>query len=395
MKSRRKPHQGEGDATSRVPESDVAFPILFAETTPAEYLERYKTFDITAVLSEWLGPIGHSGKKDKILILTSSDPPDAHADLVAVELVRRGEKVCRFNTDTFLDAFDLSIPMGDKAPEIATLSCSGFTIPLNEVKSVWFRRPLIPEPGLTLDPNSLAHRDEYDFIRREAEAALNGVFGALSDAFWVTHPDTLKAADDKILMLRVAQQLGLHIPRTLVTNEPNQARNFFYACDGKMIVKTFRGYMGSISSELKAIWTSPVLPQHLQQIELVRKVPCLFQEYVPKDVELRVTIIGRKVFACEIHSQNSDISRDDWRRYDLENTPYLACSLPKAVEIACLKLLEHFNLPFGAIDLIRRPDGVYVFLEVNANGQWLWIQELTDLPLVEAMAALLQNGCSK
>lgn len=392
MKSRRASGHLKHEAANSASEADSAFPLLFAEATPAEYLEHAQSFDITSLLSEWLGPIGKSGRRDKILILTSQDPPDAHADFVAVELVRRGETVCRFNTDTFLQSFELSISLESSKQASSTLASSQFSIPLEEVKSVWFRRPLIPEPGLTRDPGSLAHRDEYDFVRREAEAALHGVFAVLSDSFWVTHPDTLKAADNKISMLRVARQLGLQIPRTLVTNDPKRARDFFHACDRRMIVKTFRGYSGSISGELKAIWTSPVLEEHLERIELVRNVPCLFQEYVPKDVELRVTVIGRRVFACEIHSQRSAISRDDWRRYDLDNTPYVACSLPDAVELACLKLLDAFSLPFGAIDLIRRPDGTYVFLEVNANGQWLWIEELTELPLVAAMADLLQKG---
>ena len=392
MKSRRRRGAGGTDAPGSSSAADQAFPLLFAEPTPAEYLEHAQPFDITSVLSQWLGPVGPSGRRDKVLIVTSQDPPDAHADFVALELVRRGETVCRFNTDTFLRSFELGIALANPGPAGCTLASADFSLPLDEVKSVWFRRPVIPEPGLTRDPGSLAHRDEGDFIRRETEAALYGVFGMLADAFWVTHPDTLKAADNKISMLRVARELGLQIPRTLVTNDPLRARDFFHACDGKMIVKTFRGYSGSIAGELRAIWTSPVREEHLQHIGRVRHVPCLLQEYVPKDVELRVTVIGRKVFACEIHSQLSARSRDDWRRYDLDHTPYVACSLPEAVEAACLKLLDMFHLPFGAIDLIRRPDGAYVFLEVNANGQWLWIEELTRLPLVAAMADLLQRG---
>lgn len=392
MQRRRQPPQIHNKEVAITNEAGLAFPMLFAEATPAEYFERSPSFDITTILSQWLGPMEGSGEKDKILILTSKDPSDAHADVVAVNLVRSGENVCRLDTDTFLESVQLSIAVGTESGTVSSLITPDFSIPLNEVKSVWFRRPLIPEPGLTSDPESLAHRDEHDFIRREAEAALYGVFGALSDAFWITHPDVLKAADNKVLMLQVAQQLGMNIPRTLVTNDPGKARDFFGACGGKMIVKTFRGYSGSISGELRAIWTSPVLEEHLQKFDLIRKVPCLFQEYVPKDVELRVTVIGRKVFACEIHSQRSAISRDDWRKYDLENTPYIACMLPQEIERACLRLMDIFKLPFGAIDLIRRPDGAYVFLEINANGQWLWIQELTGLPLVEAMSELLAAG---
>lgn len=140
------------------------------------------------------------------------------------------------------------------------------------------------------------------------------------------------------------------------------------------------------------ILTNCVRREHLDQIERVRHVPCLFQEYVPKEIELRVTVIGRRVFAAEIHSQCSPISLDDYRRYDFARTPYHPHTLPPDLESACLRVLEHYGLSYGALDLIRRPDGAYVFLEINANAQFLWIQDLTGMPLREALADMLIRG---
>ena len=49
--------------------------------------------------------------------------------------------------------------------------------------------------------------------------------------------------------------------------------------------------------------------------------PMILQAYVPKQPELRITVVGRQVFAAEIHSQQTHHTRHDWRRYDLSNTP--------------------------------------------------------------------------
>ena len=116
--------------------------------------------------------------------------------------------------------------------------------------------------------------------------------------------------------------------------------------------------------------------------------PGIFQEYVPKRVETRITIVGDEVFASEIDSQSNPATIHDWRR-DFANTRYRTHELPVAVAKKCLDFVRMLNLKFGALDFVIRPDGAYVFLEINPNGQWLWIENLTGLPIGNAIATLL------
>jgi len=46
-------------------------------------------------------------------------------------------------------------------------------------------------------------------------------------------------------------------------------------------------------------------------------------------------------------------------------------------------------LSFGAIDLLLTPTGEYVFLEINPNGQWYWLELITGIPLTNAMCDVL------
>jgi glutathione synthase/RimK-type ligase-like ATP-grasp enzyme len=110
---------------------------------------------------------------------------------------------------------------------------------------------------------------------------------------------------------------------------------------------------------------------------------------VPKRFELRVTVVGEQVFAAEIHSQQTNRTRVDWRRYDLSHTPHLPHALPEHVQVKCVELVRRLGLCYGAIDLILTPDGRYVFLEINPSGQYMWIEERTGLPISEAVANLL------
>lgn len=362
------------------------FALLFAEDVPAQHLRPPPGYDITQGLARLLGRGGATGRRDTVLIISSS--ADLHVDAVALEVARRGAPVRRLVWPQC--RLSLRIGGGLKKGGISQLALPSDDVALEEVKSVWLR-----SADLLFERPAEGAGDVDEFMRRETDAVFRGLCSGLDTALWVSHPNAIQAANNKMDQLRLAESMDLAVPKTLVTNDPKQAREFFDECNGNMVLKTFTGWLGPVSRRPRAVYTSRILPEHLEQLDRVSQLPCLFQEYVPKDVEVRVTIIGKRVFAAEIHSQLSPISKDDWRRYDLANTPYTAAQLPAAVEDACLRILEHYGLAFGAIDMIRRPDGTYVFLELNPNGQWLWIQELTRLPLVEAMVDLLVVGASQ
>ena len=211
------------------------------------------------------------------------------------------------------------------------------------------------------------------------------------DCLWVNHPDRIRRANMKIHQLKVAGQLGLEIPRTIVTNDPEEANKFIGTLRGPIVVKPLsRGYIDD-NDQPGAIYTNLIETKHIEQIHQIKYTPSLFQEYVPKDVELRITVVGNQIFTAEIHSQQKEEARHDWRR-DALALEHREHSLPDDIKLKCIQLTKTFGLEFGAIDMILTPDGRYVFLEINPNGQWAWIEELTGLPISEALIGLLVQG---
>jgi glutathione synthase/RimK-type ligase-like ATP-grasp enzyme len=253
------------------------------------------------------------------------------------------------------------------------------------IRSVWYRQPAAPILPASLGP------DERRFADGEVRATLSGLFQVF-DWFWVNHPDRSRIAGSKILQLKTAQEIGFRIPKTLVTNDPERVRAFFHACDGNIIYKPF--YSGFFVGTENACFTSPVSLEKLSQIDLIANTPGIFQERLPKRIELRITVIGRKVFATEIHSQTATDSLSDWRRADIETLPHDVHALPHDIEARCLKLLDRFDLAYGAIDMVVTPGGDYVFLENNPSGQFGWIENKTGQPLTEALAKMLIAGHS-
>jgi len=207
---------------------------------------------------------------------------------------------------------------------------------------------------------------------------------------WINNPHANQAARRKFPQIRMAAALGLRVPRTLVTNDAAAARAFHDDLDGRLLCKSMSAIGFEDGEQYRPIFSRRVTPDefaaHLGQIALC---PSLLQEYIDKDHELRVTIVGDDLFCCRIDSQGIEGAETDWRRVDPFAVPHRIVPPPPGVEQALRATLSRYGLRFGTFDLIVTPAGEPVFLELNPNGQWLWIEMITGAAMGEAMADLL------
>lgn len=315
-------------------------------------------------------------------ILIVSTKYDPHVDFLIPRLTERHIPFVRFNTEDFPLRSKLTVNFDESGRHREILSLPNSPVTAGEdIISVWYRRPApfeFPEE-FALAVRMFAEEETRDMIRGLWE---------LLDCLWVNHPEHIRRANSKLHQLNIAHQIGLEIPNTIVTNDPDQARKFIGFCRSGVIVKPLSRGLVDEHGQPMAFYTSVVEPEQVRQIQLIQYTPTFFQEYIPKDVELRITVVGNQVFTAEIHSQQRDDTRHDWRRNAL-TLEHKEHQLPEDIRLKCIQLTKAFNLEFGAIDMILTPDGRYVFLEINPNGQWAWIEELTGLPISEALIGLL------
>jgi glutathione synthase/RimK-type ligase-like ATP-grasp enzyme len=116
--------------------------------------------------------------------------------------------------------------------------------------------------------------------------------------------------------------------------------------------------------------------------------PILMQEEVSKARELRVTVVGDQVFSCALYSQDHEETAVDWRRA-ISQVRHEATRVSADLERKLLNMTHDCGLTFGAFDLIETPSGDIVFVELNPNGQWAWIEQMTQLPIREAILDVL------
>src|SRR3989344_2993144 len=245
---------------------------------------------------------------NKVLIVTSK--VDLHADHLSKKLMEREIPTARLNVD------ELSVNLSTRYTREEGHSVWGVDDEVKsclfkpkEVAAVWYRKPFITRYDRVAQKASVA------FVGRETEAYLDDICACLANVKWINHPRLNHVAGNKLGQLRLAWQLGFPIPETLVTNDAGAAEKFIKRLAPKKVVyKTLsRPFISETEETYRSVYTSLVemSPQVARSIKLA---PCLFQECVEKDYELRITVVGEQVFAVRLFSQEHASTAIDWRR---------------------------------------------------------------------------------
>ena len=326
-----------------------------------------------------------------IFILSAREDP--HAEIVAKELADRAARYLWIDPAEFPASALLTVSLDANRRSKYVLEYQGENIDVRQVRAIWHRRPGVPEPEETITSDSIR-----EWVSRESQAFLEGVWTTL-DCLHVPGVEHHRyAAENKLTQLVQASRAGFSIPRTFVTNRPSCLLESFTDFHGAAITKAFWNPVVRRGAENEdeewSAFTRPVQRRDLSYYRTIRYAPVIIQEYVPKSLEVRATVVGSQVFAAAIHSQKSHRTRHDWRHYDFDKTPHEVHVLPDNLSAMCIQLVRSLHLTFGAIDMVLTPSGKYVFLEINPNGQWAWIEELTGMAISSAIADLLIAGRS-
>lgn len=262
---------------------------------------------------------------------------------------------------TIPDAFPASIPTRD-----------GGSLDLAACDLLWFRRwnhPQRASEGLTDE----AH---VQVVNQSCTATLLGTLLNHFTGTWVSHPEATRRAENKLVQLRAAATAGFRVPRTLVSQDPAEIRRFCELLDGQVILKAVQGTPRS------QLYTLMVKPEHLQNDDELRLCPTIFQEYVPGTRHVRALCCGSKTHAVTIDSPELD-----WRRnLDVAVTPV---DLDATTERRLAHVLELMGLKMGVVDIKLDADGEPVWLELNPQGQFLFVEGLSGLDLTGAFSDFL------
>ncbi|HHF7347905.1 TPA: hypothetical protein ACPSKE_001073 [Legionella feeleii] len=324
-------------------------------------------------------------------LLIATEPDDAHAIITKLALEQKGYACTLWYTADMPSRQANSIYINNGGlewiPE-SGISDELYDLETNPFDIVWWRRarlPYIPD-AIQVEDCKCARKENIAFFE-----SLSTIIAP--DAFWINPLDTQRRANSKASQLKIASQCGFKIPTTLMSNSPSHIKGFTKKFQNRgVIYKSFLPNYWKNENGVRAMYTARVHESQFPNDELLQLVPGIFQVEIKKKYELRVTCFGEKVVAVKIDSQKHEKGRIDWRRIanqDLKIKPYI---LDQNTMHKIKRFMKCLGIVFGCFDFIVSTDNELYFLEINEQGQFLWIEEVNpEINMLETWIQFLTD----
>ena len=309
-----------------------------------------------------------------ILILSVSN--DVHAYSIQHEIKQKHNVKCSvIDTDKLAEkcSFNWCVQRGKSV----SIRYEGVSFNLDDVSVIWNRR------------ESLMQKYSDDTPPLEFQKYISGVWKsfwyALTEAYsgiWVSDPNSCDQASSKLLQLSTASSNHFVIPDTIVSNDVGEIKDFYSKIGGKCIVKSVEG------TSKDFLETVRMNSSHFEDSYSLKICPHIYQEEIKGEKHLRIFAFGENVHASAIESQDLD-----WRR-----------KLPNKIETfvldsefkgKLLRFLSDLGLRMGIFDFKVNKENQYVFLELNTQGQFLFIEGMTGAPLTNMFSEYLVSLVKK
>lgn len=310
------------------------------------------------------------------LILSSSI--DYSTDLICIELEKRNIQYLRINRDQF-QLFEITLNIDMLVMKIVV--CNKTYIFRNQdTNAIYFRAPVFLR---TMNKRFLLEEQVYKsqwnaFIRNLI------VFDKIK---WINNPVNTYRAENKIYQLAKAKEIGLRIPKTIVSNISPQLLS-----NKKYVIKSIDTAIFNEENTEMFMYTTIMTGEEIQNSDL-SLAPVFLQEYLEDKVDMRITYVSGETYPVRILSNNKGINCD-WRKLNKDELQYIPCQIPVKIDIMIQKLMQKLKLEFGGIDLIESKGDIY-FIEVNPTGEWGWLESNTNLKIDKAIVDSLLKGTNQ
>lgn len=322
-----------------------------------------------------------------VLIITHSRDDETVLPIIrAIE--EKGGKAIRFNTDQYPGDSRLTSSYIDGRWQQSLFDGTNY-YKMEDIGALWMRR--YGKIGLELKEVL-----EERFLPAAQQEALRAFQNFI-------HSLECKKVNDLVLQghfyskerqLKLAVNQGWRIPESCISNDPQSIKKLLSKYPQGIVAKPLSSYFIDYEEMPKATLFSAIYTaEDLGDLDGLEYSPMIFQEPIEKKLELRVPVVGDKVWAFSIDSQSNDDAKEDWRKEGknmLEE--WKAYDLPKEIEKMVLNYTKALGCIYGSLDIILSPEGEYVFLEINSDGEFFWLDKASNYEIADAFAEeLLQN----
>jgi glutathione synthase/RimK-type ligase-like ATP-grasp enzyme len=337
---------------------------------------------------------------DRVLVVSHRDDPHARAVLHALRCISGldGSGIL-FDTATFPMASYVSVgsqrrqflssypPLpemfgGDTRVALRRATTADNTLlSFERLRAIYWRRP-----RAFLIDDTLTDADLQQYASKNSRETIFGLVERLAlNRRVIDVPSRVTRASLKLLQLELAARLKLAVPRTLVSNSPEESKRFISSLwrRGREVISKSPADLHFFSARTEVLDRST-----LDRLHEVRLSPTIFQERIVGGPDLRITVVGSRIFGM------AQISRPMFAadsRLDPEprREPF---DVPRRLGTRLLRFQRALGLRYGAFDFKCDTRGTPYFLEINPAGQWLAVELAVRHPIAESIARYLWQG---
>lgn len=321
-------------------------------------------------------------------ILIPTQPDDTHAIVVKLALEELGntanliftaDQPTKQRNSIYIDNELYKWRSTDKFNSVAD----------DDYEVVWWRRARKP-----FIPKRSTHPANYAFISRENDLFFESFTTNLApNAWWINSKESARKANFKLLQLKIASECRMKIPTTLCSNDPIEIQRFLQKYNELgVIYKPLCTNSWFEKTKVKISYTSRVTLNDLPKFKLLQQTPGIFQTEIKKKYELRVTCFGDYIVPAKINSQAHLDGIIDWHTIQKNSIEVDKYKLPINLEFKIRAFMREMGIVFGTIDFIVNEHNEYIFIGVNEQGQFLWIEELNpNFKMLDIFVKFLLN----
>lgn len=264
---------------------------------------------------------------------------------------------------------DLVNGKGNFKIDVSSARCYLDEIDITEEIEVFFYRRFyryLPF-GKDLDLGVLSQKIHYE-SNLEIEEFVEYMFHMFKEKTWFPKPDVYRV--NKLVINRIATEIGLKTPKSIITNNKFSFLNFYKECGNKVIYKPInRISYYTISKHTYSTYTTSVTDEIIDQLP-EKFFPSLFQEKSISNYEIRVFYLDGAFYSSAILVAAKSRLVDIKQSFQSDLSTWVPYQLPKKIEEKLDKLMKRIGLVTGSIDVILDKKGTYNFIEVNPVGQY-------------------------
>lgn len=312
--------------------------------------------------------------------LIAAPAHDIHAKLVAEKLVDSGKAVDVVDFGNFPERSFIDQNISDESDTVA-LRELGVVIDDATVDVVWWRAYYGFQPSL-----QSVHHDDLEMVARENQVYSRYFpYHVARRALWINSPQAELESCNKLLQLRIARDCGMSVPTTVVTNDSAVARRFVEDAERagkrtiyKSLIPPETRFFESLPAGAMGGLTTFVDEGSIVDQDIFKKSPGIFQHVVDSQYELRIFVIGAAFVAIAHNFRDLPDWKIDSRIVLGRNRHTKYHPIPQHFKSRCMEFMTRMGLSMGSFDVMVYRTGRYVFLEVNPQGAWLWMEDVCD-----------------